>query len=53
MTDQVPRSRLRDLSTRFVAVTPVNTEPTRRAEVTGVEDGLVTLALGLQLLSSA
>jgi acyl dehydratase len=49
LTDHVPQARLRDLSTRFVAVTPVNAEPTCRAEVTRVEDGVVTLALRVEL----
>lgn len=49
LTDHVPQARLRDLSTRFVAVTPVNAEPTCHAAVTGVEDGLVIVDLRVEL----
>ncbi|MEV5407885.1 MaoC/PaaZ C-terminal domain-containing protein [Thermopolyspora sp. NPDC052614] len=49
LTDHVPQSRLRELGTRFVAITPVNAEPTCHAEVTRVEDDLITLDLRVEL----
>jgi acyl dehydratase len=49
LTDHVPQSRIRELSTRFVAITPVGAEPVCTAEVLAVEGSLVTLTLQVAL----
>jgi acyl dehydratase len=49
ITDHVPQARIKDLSTRFVAITPVCAEPICTAEVVAVEGGLVTLDLQVVL----
>ena len=49
LTEHVPQSQLRTLTTRFVAITPVGAEPTCTAEVVGVDDDLVTLSLQVVL----
>jgi acyl dehydratase len=49
VTDHVPQSSLRELTTRFTAITPVNAQPTCTAEVVAVEDGLATLDLKVVL----
>ncbi|MFI9411429.1 MaoC/PaaZ C-terminal domain-containing protein [Nocardia gamkensis] len=37
LTDWMPQSHIRELSTRFTAITPVLAEPVFRAEITGIE----------------
>jgi acyl dehydratase len=49
VTDHVPLHALRELSTRFTAITPVGARPTCTAEVVAVEDGLATLDLRVVL----
>jgi len=49
LTDHVPQARIRSLSTRFVAITPVGAEPTCQAEVIAVDDSTVTLSLQVVL----
>lgn len=49
ITAHFPQHRLRSFTTRFVAVTPVNAEPTCFGEVVAVEDGLLTLDLRVEL----
>jgi acyl dehydratase len=49
VTDHVPQSALRELTTRFTAITPVGAQPTCTAEVVAVEDGLATLDLKVVL----
>ncbi|GAA5039927.1 acyl dehydratase [Thermocatellispora tengchongensis] len=49
LTDHAPQAALREFGTRFVAITPVNAEPTCHGEVTRVEDGLVTVDLRVEL----
>lgn len=45
LTDHFPQASLRTFSTRFMAITPVNAEPTCTAEVVAVDAGVLTLAL--------
>ena len=49
LTDHFPQHLLRSFTTRFVAVTPVNAEPSCFGEVVAVEDGLLTLDLRVEL----
>ncbi|MDP9182842.1 MAG: dehydratase [Actinomycetota bacterium] len=49
LTDHVVQSRLRSLSTRFVATTPVGAEPTCHAEVVAIDGDVVTLSLEVVL----
>ena len=49
LTDHVAQSRLRSLSTRFVAITPVGAEPTCHAEVVAVDGDVVALSLEVVL----
>lgn len=49
LTDNFPQSSLRQFSTRFVAITPVNAEPTCRATVVAIEPGLLTVDLQIEL----
>ncbi|MFI8792100.1 MaoC/PaaZ C-terminal domain-containing protein [Streptomyces sp. NPDC055105] len=49
LTDWVPRERLRSYEVRFSAITPVNSIPVCKGEVTGVEDGLARLDLTVTL----
>jgi acyl dehydratase len=49
LTEHVGQERLREFSTRFVEVTPVNAAPVGHAEVTRVADGLVTVDLRVEL----
>ncbi|MFE4678266.1 MaoC/PaaZ C-terminal domain-containing protein [Streptomyces sp. NPDC056721] len=49
LTDWVPQERLRSYEVRFSAITPVNSIPVCKGEVTGVEDGLARLDLTVTL----
>ena len=49
LTDHVPQSAIRELTTRFTAITPVGAQPTCTAEVVAVQDGLATLDLKVVL----
>jgi len=49
VTDHVPLAALRELSTRFTAITPVGARPTCTAEVVAVDGALVTLDLRVTL----
>lgn len=43
------RDRIRTFRVRFAAITPVHGEPTRRARITAVQDGLATLEISVAL----
>ena len=49
LTDHVPQGAITQLSTRFVAITPVGASPTCTAEVVAVDGDLVSLALEVVL----
>lgn len=49
VTAYAPQARLRSLSTRFVAITPVHARPTCTGVVTSVEDGVASLDLTVAL----
>lgn len=49
VTTYAPQSRLRSLTTRFVAITPVHARPTCTGVVTSIEDGVATLDLAVTL----
>lgn len=49
LTDHVPQERIRSLSTRFVAITPVGAQPTCTAEVASVDGDVATLDLRVVL----
>ncbi|MFF2503030.1 MaoC/PaaZ C-terminal domain-containing protein [Streptomyces sp. NPDC058067] len=49
LTDWVPQQRLRSYEVRFSAITPVNSIPVCKGEVTRVEDGLARLDLTVTL----
>jgi acyl dehydratase len=48
LTGWAPQERLRSLSVRFTAITPVHARPTCHGTVTAIEDGLATLALAVR-----
>lgn len=49
VTRWAPQHRLRGVSARFVAITPVHARPTCTGLVTTVEDGVATVALTVTL----
>lgn len=49
LTNWVPQERIRRYEARFVAITPVLTEPTCAMRVVSVDDGLATVELVLTL----
>lgn len=49
VTTYAPQSRLRSLTTRFVAITPVHARPTCTAVVVAEHDGVATLDLTVSL----
>jgi acyl dehydratase len=49
LTDHVPQGAIKQLSTRFVAITPVGSAPICTAEVVAVEGSLVSLGLEVVL----
>lgn len=49
LKDRIPQDRIRTFRVRFAAITPVHGEPTCRARITAVRDGLATLELSVVL----
>jgi acyl dehydratase len=49
VTDLAPQEKVRSLKARLVAIRPVYAEPTRTGRVIGVENGLATLELAINL----
>ncbi|HET7068540.1 MAG TPA: MaoC/PaaZ C-terminal domain-containing protein [Nocardioides sp.] len=49
VTRWAPQDRLRSLSARFVAITPVHARPTCTGRITAVENGVATVALAVTL----
>jgi acyl dehydratase len=45
LTDLVPQEKIRSYKARFVAITPVNAEPTCTGRIVAINDGLATLEL--------
>ena len=49
LKDRIPQDRIRTFRVRFAAITPVHGEPTCRARITAVQDGLATLEISVAL----
>lgn len=49
LKDRIPQGRIRTFRVRFAAITTVHGEPTCRARITTVQDGLATLEISVAL----